>query len=108
MPAVSATGSPTADQTDQRPPTQSHSGNTRSGGTPSAAAPAAFAVTAAKWREIPVDLPSADSSQVRARAALSRVSAVVKLFEATMKKVVRGLRPSSAESRSAGSMLAMK
>src|SRR5206468_1092136 len=55
-----------------------------------------------------VDLPGAASSQARARAALSRVSTVVNVFDATMKKVVAGVRPVSAASRSAGSMLETK
>jgi len=48
------------------------------------------------------------SSQERARAALARVSAVVNVFDATMKKVVPGVRPASTASRSAGSMLETK
>jgi hypothetical protein len=48
MPIAIATGSPTEDQSEKRPPTQSPKGSTLHSGSPKASAASSFAVAAIK------------------------------------------------------------
>ncbi len=104
-PRAMAQESPTADQMEKRPPTQSQKANTRSGATPKASALSGAAETAAKWARAPSS-PSAARNQARAASALARVSRVVKVFDTATTRVVAGSRPASAATISAGSTLA--
>ena len=108
QPSPSAMLKPTADHSEYRPPTQSHSGKHRSSGICHSPACATCVVTAIKWRPNASSLMPAPSSHSRARAALERVSSVVKDFEQITNSVLRGSSAVSVRSKSSGSMLATK
>src|SRR5688572_32099389 len=107
MPIPIATGSPTEDQSEKRPPTQSANGNTLHAGKPQASAPAVLAVAASTCLGV-ASGPSDAASQRRAASALANVSCVVKVFEATTTRVEAGSSAAVASSSSAGSTLATK
>src|SRR5690554_4926347 len=81
IPMESAPGDPIADQSDYRPPTQSHMGNTLSGSMPNFCAAFTLAVTAIKWLATACSLPLHSINHFRATLLFSSVSLVPKDFD---------------------------
>src|SRR5665647_3497773 len=90
---------PIAESTEYRPPTQSQNPKALSGSMPKAATLARAVETATKWREtascrassvssIEPEATRASQSHARANRALTRVSSVPKVLDATMSRVV--------------------
>ncbi len=118
-PRAIASGVPTAESTEYRPPTQSQKPKAFSGSIPKAATLSRAVETATKCLPMASNSASADSSmaltarssrssQSRAIRALVRVSKVVKVLEATMNRVVSGSSPLVFSTTSVGSMLETK
>ncbi len=89
MPSVSASDMPIADHSENRPPTHSWNGNTRSGAMPKASQPARLVESAQKCASAPLR-PTLASTHAFTSRALAIVSAVVKVFEETRTSVRRG------------------
>ena len=83
-------GSPTALQSEKRPPTQSFMGNTFSDWIPKASIAARLVDTATKWSATAFS-PNASTSHFLAVVALDKVSCVVNVLDTTTKRVVAGL-----------------
>ena len=102
-----AMASPIADQREKRPPTQSRNSNRLAGSMPKAAVASALLERATKCRPTACP-PSASMSQDLAVTALVMVSSVVKVLEATMKRVDAGSSPLRASLIWLASTLATK
>mmetsp|Transcript_25757 Transcript_25757/g.57013 ORF Transcript_25757/g.57013 Transcript_25757/m.57013 type:complete len:361 (-) Transcript_25757:43-1125(-) len=101
---------PTAEETEKRPPTQSQKPNTLSAEMPKAVALGMAVLTAIMcWRMTSAGAPcTLSSSHFLMVRALSMVSAVVKVFETTITRVLSASRPLSALETSTGSTFARK
>ena len=99
--------SPTGPQTEYLPPTQSPNPKTASSGTPNSRVLAKALETAAKCFH-PPSPPSALCSHRFARRAFSIVSAVVKVFDATITNVLAGSSLESTSEALAPSTFEMK
>ena len=98
--------SPTGPQTEYLPPTQPPKPKTASSGTPNSRVFATALETAAKCLDPPS--PSALCSHCLARRAFSIVSAVVKVFDATITNVLAGSSLTSTSEALAPSTFEMK
>src|SRR5258707_11221439 len=79
---------PAADQSENRPPTQSHIGSTSAPATPNARAALVLAVTATKCCASTAPPPRLAASHSRAACAFLSVSVVAKVLDVTMNSVV--------------------
>ena len=104
LPTAMATGSPTDDQREVRPPTHSPNWNIRSSPTPHARARSGAAVVATKCIGTLVS-PTASESQDLIVAAFVRVSSVVKVLDATITRVRFGMRRASVSATAPPSTL---
>mmetsp|Transcript_104488 Transcript_104488/g.326894 ORF Transcript_104488/g.326894 Transcript_104488/m.326894 type:complete len:224 (+) Transcript_104488:626-1297(+) len=99
---------PTADQQEKRPPTQSQKPKTLAGSMPKAFVFSSAVEQATTCLGMHASVPSSFTSHSLTVFALSMVSAVVKVLEMTTTSVVSAERPSSARFTSMGSTLARK
>ena len=99
--------SPTGPQMEYLPPTQSPNPKTASSGTPNSRVLATALETATKCFG-PLSSPSSLQSHCLARCAFSIVSAVVKVFDATITSVLAGLSLESTSEALAPSTFEMK
>ena len=96
--------SPTAEASENRPPTHSGTEKIISASIPHRSARFGSPVTATKWRSAKAG-PTPLAIQARASEAAARVSAVVNDLEDTITRVEAGSRPRRASTRSAPSRL---
>mmetsp|Transcript_115005 Transcript_115005/g.228926 ORF Transcript_115005/g.228926 Transcript_115005/m.228926 type:complete len:224 (-) Transcript_115005:426-1097(-) len=97
---------PTADQHEKRPPTQSQNGKTLAGSIPKALVLSSAVEHAATCFATQSSVPSSLTSHALTVLAFSIVSAVVKVLEITTTRVVSAFKPSRPRLASMGSTFA--